>query len=721
MQRQTYWARRRIVGVLPLMLVIAGPILTAESPPAERREATDFVTRALKAETAGENPRRDALLDLALEAAPDYPPARWNSGYVRSDNRWVKFDEVSSSATESQRLAVYQRLRGSFRDTVEDQMALAKWCKTAGLQDQWRAHLGNVLALNPDHQEARTMLSYKRVDGVWLTPQEIAGANTRAAAAVAALNKWKPKLLAIRNGLKQSNPNAQAVARKQLAEVQDAAAIPALELVFCGDTEPMARVGVEKFAEMTANDASLALARQALFSRWEAVRKAAAENLKTRDRETYVPELLSAMASPMQSRMELFQEPDGRLLYRHAFYRPGQERDELLVLDTLYSNTFAPSDVIPISSSGNARPIPAIYPDGRRAILLPNGKVQPVGPQSAYDRALTPNPSQGMARVAVAAYASEQQYSDRILAPANPAAAAAAAQAQAAGSAIATAQARQAAVAIQNIQTIALNRAICQLLSETTGEYRPQSPEAWSEWWADTDEVYVPGYKPLTAAYAETDQSQVTAVPAVSIQEQEAATPIHVHYSCLAAGTPILTDTGPVAVEKIKVGDRVLSQDAETGELAYKPVLHTTVRLNAELVKLELFDGTITCSVGHRFWISGKGWMKARDIEPNMNFHGVEGTTPLRRSEPAGVGPVYNLIVADFHSYFVGKALSLQPRHYRPQTDRSARAGPAAAIRIRKLITVAFRSAKVAFFRGAKGDYATVLRCAQRALRRCKA
>ena len=226
-------------------------------------------------------------------------------------------------------------------------MALAKWCKTAGLQDQWRAHLGNVLALNPDHQEARTMLSYKRVDGVWLTPQEIAGANTRAAAAVAALNKWKPKLLAIRNGLKQSNPNARKWPASSWPEVQDAAAIPALELVFCGDTEPMALVGVEKFAEMTVNDASLALARQALFSPWQAVRKAAAEKLKTRDRETYVPELLSAMASPTQSRMELFQEPDGRLLYRHAFYRPGQERDELLVLDTMYNNTFALSPSYP--------------------------------------------------------------------------------------------------------------------------------------------------------------------------------------------------------------------------------------------------------------------------------------------------------------------------------------------------------------------------------------
>ncbi len=106
MQRQTFVGLRSIVGVVPLMLAIAGPIL-AESPPAQRRDATDFVTRALKAETAGENPRRDALLDLALEAAPDYSPARWHSGYVKADNRWVKFDEVSSSATESERLAVY--------------------------------------------------------------------------------------------------------------------------------------------------------------------------------------------------------------------------------------------------------------------------------------------------------------------------------------------------------------------------------------------------------------------------------------------------------------------------------------------------------------------------------------------------------------------------------------------------------------------------------------
>ena len=174
-------------------------------------------------------------MDLALEAAPDYPPARWHSGYVRADNRWVKFDEVPALAPQNQRLAAYRRIREKYRETVEDQLALAAWCKKAGLLDQWRAHLGNVLALNPDHQEARAALGYQRVDGIWLTPQEIAGANVRAAAAVAALNKWKPKLLAIRSGLQNSNPNRREVARQRLAAIQDAAAVPSLELVFCGD------------------------------------------------------------------------------------------------------------------------------------------------------------------------------------------------------------------------------------------------------------------------------------------------------------------------------------------------------------------------------------------------------------------------------------------------------------------------------------------------------
>ena len=341
MQRRTFGGLGSILGALPVMLAIAAPITAAESTAALARAAAEYVSQALQAETEGKNARREARLQDALEAAPDDPAARWHSGYIWADHRWVKFDEVSAVATQNQRLAAYRRMREKCRETIEDQLALAAWCKNAKLPDQWRAHLGNVLALNPDQPEARALLGYQRVDGIWLTPQEIGQANLRVAAAIAALNKWKPKLLAIRSGLQNSNPMHREVARQRLSAVQDAAAVPALELVFGGDTEPMALVGVNKFAGMTVADASLALARQALFSPWEAVRKAAVEKLKTRNRETYVPGLLSAMQSPTQSRIELFQEPDGRLLYRHAFYRPGQQRDELLVLDTMYQNNFS--------------------------------------------------------------------------------------------------------------------------------------------------------------------------------------------------------------------------------------------------------------------------------------------------------------------------------------------------------------------------------------------
>ena len=49
-------------------------------------------------------------------------------------------------------------------------------------------------------------------------------------------------------------------------------------------------------------------------------------------------------------------------------------------------------------------------------------------------------------------------------------------------------------------------------------------------------------------------------------------------YSCFAAGTNVWTLAGPQAIEKIQVGNRVLAQDVETGELTYKPVLAVTTR-----------------------------------------------------------------------------------------------------------------------------------------------
>jgi hypothetical protein len=302
-----------------------------------------------------------------------------------------------------------------------------------------------------------------------------------------------------------------------------------------------------------------------------------------------------------------------------------------------------------------------VFDDGTRATLLPNGKVQPVGPRSSWGDAMmqsvAADPRSVRRSSARTDYGSVVSRATQAAANADQAGESLASVTQTLEAA-ATAERRQAAVARQNALIAAVNRAICGLLAETTGENLGDTPDAWSEWWADTNEVYVPGYRPTSVTYRPSGEiiTTQTHVPGeVRIWGPKGP----VHYSCLAAGTPVWTESGPVPVEAIRVGDRVLSQDAESGQLAYKPVLHTTIRQDAPLVKLDLLDDTITTSSGHPFWIAGHGWMKARDIGPSMHFHGAAGTTPLVASQPAGTGRVYNLIVADFHSYFVGKAAVL--------------------------------------------------------------
>ncbi len=113
------------------------------------------------------------------------------------------------------------------------------------------------------------------------------------------------------------------------------------------------------------------------------------------------------------------------------------------------------------------------------------------------------------------------------------------------------------------------------------------------------------------------------------------------------AGTPIVTETGPQAVESIMPGDRVLTQDPETGELVFQPVLGRTQREKAKLFRLKTADNEITCSQGHPFWVNGLGWVQARALEVGMPLHTVLGSTEITSIEPAGEGTVHNLVVAD--------------------------------------------------------------------------
>ena len=77
---------------------------------------------------------------------------------------------------------------------------------------------------------------------------------------------------------------------------------------------------------------------------------------------------------------------------------------------------------------------------------------------------------------------------------------------------------------------------------------------------------------------------------------------------CFIAGTKVLTDHGHKNIEDIEVGDLVLAYDEETGETAYKPVLHLFRNTTEEwcTVSVRGKDGKlyeITSTPGHKYFV----------------------------------------------------------------------------------------------------------------------
>jgi hypothetical protein len=184
----------------------------------------------------------------------------------------------------------------------------------------------------------------------------------------------------------------------------------------------------------------------------------------------------------------------------------------------------------------------------------------------------------------------------------------------------------------------------------------------WWDWWADYNESYSPPKQVTVTRYslgsvAAADQYQVTYSQVNTVNRYDSTyKPPKVTYrrSCFGGGTPVATDLGAIAIEKLRVGDRVLAQDADTGELSFKPVLGTTVRPPVDMVLVTTTRGELRTTRGHPFWIVGKGWRMAKELQVGDRVVSLGGSATVTALAKQPAEPAYNLIVADFGTYFVG-------------------------------------------------------------------
>lgn len=211
-----------------------------------------------------------------------------------------------------------------------------------------------------------------------------------------------------------------------------------------------------------------------------------------------------------------------------------------------------------------------------------------------------------------------------------------------------------------NLKIDHTNERVMQLLEKTTGNESQaetrvkKTPEDWWNWWYDRIESYPSETKPVVERY-ETSYTLITPPPPSPTDPVGRAS-----HECLAAGTPVWTETGLMAVEQVKIGDLVLSQNSTSGELTFAPVLATSTRPPERLLRLKLKDETVRATGGHPFWVSGKGWIRARSLQPGVGLHTARGVAVLEEiEEESQPAETYNLIVDNNHSYFVGTTLIL--------------------------------------------------------------
>ncbi len=133
---------------------------------------------------------------------------------------------------------------------------------------------------------------------------------------------------------------------------------------------------------------------------------------------------------------------------------------------------------------------------------------------------------------------------------------------------------------------------------------------------------------------------------------------------CFLPNTPIKTIDGYKAINKINVGDKILTYNEETGVNEYNEVtkvhIHKKGEIDEELYTLTLNDETkFKVTSTHGLYIRRNGetkWLRTRDVKIGDYLRYSDGTYHkiVKLSHKELTSTVYNLTVDNTHTFYVG-------------------------------------------------------------------
>jgi RHS repeat-associated protein len=127
-------------------------------------------------------------------------------------------------------------------------------------------------------------------------------------------------------------------------------------------------------------------------------------------------------------------------------------------------------------------------------------------------------------------------------------------------------------------------------------------------------------------------------------------------FVCFEAGTLVYTKNGLIPIERIKVSDSVYSYDTKRNESSLNKVVNTLIRESVGIYEITAGNETIKVTAEHPFYVVGKGWIKAKDLQAGYILKSSDSKAIVKISvikELSKPVTVCNIEVDGNHNYFV--------------------------------------------------------------------
>lgn len=567
------------------------------------QDADAHVQVALWCESHGMLAEKLKHLAIAVLLQPSHTTARGLMGLVTWDGKWRRPAAIPShirnDAKLAQTLAEYSRKRAAVKNRADDHWRLALWCEESGLIAESHAHFTIVVRLDPTREIAWRRLGCRRHNGRWMTEAEIDAESEERKAQSLADDLWRPRLERWRSDLKDTK--ARSHATNMLASVTDPRAVPSVWRVFGqgAASDQLAMTHVLSHIDSPSSTRSLALL--AVLSTSSEARRRATETLAWRDPRDAAGFLISLLQPESPQRLP-------NLAYRFWLKPVG--------VDYIGSPGF-----VGVESAWFDWISRYTVDEGQAVANTPSGPVPAMALAMSVGLEVSPNPDY---RLRISQQASRQLNHLSTLLQ------------------IVEGKSRDFVLAFNEDKTQRRqhNEQISAVLKSLTKQDAGVTREAWRKWWVEElGYAYEPpAPKPPTPYF----------LPKPLFMDS-------FHLSCFAAGTPVHTRTGPTAIEAVRVGDQVLTQDTTTGALAYRPVVASVQNPPTATLRIVTNDGEIVTTDIHRFWVAGRGWVMARSLEPGDQIRAIDHIVRVAAVRPDRRQPVFNLEVLGAHDYFAGR------------------------------------------------------------------